>query len=345
MPETGLLVLFRFLLIFFFCFSFTHAQEYPNNNVNELLKSGIEKIINQNYGSATDDFTRLDSKYPELPFGKIYLAAVEIARAYDYGEEYNAERINNLLNNAEEECEKLEKNEPDNIWNNYLSGLTKGYISYYQALNGSWLKSLKEAVSSSSSLEKCIKKDPYFFEAYSGLGSYKYWKSKKTKMLNWLPFMGDEREAGISLLEDAVEKSFYNTYLAVNSLIWIYIDKKYYQSAIRVAEKALKKYPSSRFFKWGIARAYEDVDPKKAIVFYNEILNSYPDLSSMNKYNEIVLKHLMAQQYVKIGEKDKALLLCNEILGIKKLNTYVTDKLGDRLDRVKDLRKKILQKG
>jgi tetratricopeptide (TPR) repeat protein len=315
----------------------TYSQEYPDNSVNSLLKTGIENIINQNYSNAITIFERLNSKYPELPFGKIYLAATEIARSYDYGEDYNDELILKNLNSAKVQSEKLLDKDPSDIWNHYFTGLTDGYISYYAGLNGSIMTSIKEGINSSSELEACLKMNPVFYDAYPGLGTYKYWKSKKTEFLKWLPFVHDDRIEGINYLEKAIANSSYNTYLAVNSLIWIYIDRKEFNKAIYISEKALEKYPASRFFKWGLGRAYEDVDRAKAILIYNEILNSYTDQKNMNHYNEIILKHLMAQQYEKIGDKGKALKICNEILGIKNIAEYVKNKLGDRLDRVKEL--------
>jgi len=241
---------------------------------------------------------------------------------------------------ARDQSEKLVKNKPD-IWNYYFLGLVDGYISYYKGLNGSWLSSISSAMSSVDNFEECIKINPDFADAYSGIGNYKYWKSKKTESFKWLPFVHDEREEGIRYLEKAVNKSSYGTYLAINSLIWIYMDKKNYIDAAHIAESALKKYPSCRLFKWGLARAYEDIDKSKAIRYYYEILNSYPNLSGMNHYNEIVLKHIIAQQYAKSGEKVKALTLCNEILSIKNLSESVISKLGDRLDRVKDLQQSL----
>jgi len=314
-----------------------YSQEYPDGSVNSLLKSGIDCIINQNYSQAKSEFEKLNTKYPDLPFGKIYLAAVEIARSFDYGEGYNGDVISKYLNAAKYQSEKLLNKYPENIWNHYFLGLTEGYISYYEGLNGSWLTSLKEGINSASNFEECLKRNPDFFEAYSGLGTYKYWKSAKTKFLSWLPFVHDDRADGINYLEKAIDKSSYNTYLAVNSLIWIYIDKKNFDNAIQISEKTLKEYPKSRFFKWGLARAYEDIDRLKAINSYNEILNSYPNLNSMNHYNEIVLKHLIAQLYEKLGEKSKALKLCNEIMSIKNLSEFVKNKLGNRLERVKEL--------
>ena len=345
MQVTGHLVLYsRIVLLLLLIFSGNiFSQEYPDGSVNLLLKSGIDDIINQNYSQAKSEFEKLNSKYPDLPFGKIYLAATEIARSYDYGEEYNGEVISKYLNLAKDQSESLLNKNPENIWNHYFVGLTEGYISYYEGLNGSWLTSLKEGINSESNFEECLKRNPDFVEAYSGLGTYKYWKSKKTGFLTWLPFVHDDRAEGINYLEKAVDKSSYNTYLALNSLIWIYIDKKNFDNAVRISEKALKKYPKSRFFRWGLARAYEDVDRSKAINSYYEIMNSYLNLNIMNHYNEIVLKHLIAQQYEKMGEKSKALKLCNEIMAIRNLSEFVKNKLGDRLDRVKELQERVLK--
>lgn len=344
MQVIGLLALCS-KIFFLFIFTFyvnLYSQDYPDGSVNSLLKSGIISIINQNYSQAKTEFDILNSNYSDLPFGKIYLAATEIARSYDYGEEYNADVISKYLNSAKDQSENLLKKNRNNIWNYYFLGLSEGYIAYYEGLNGSWLASLKEGINSASNFEECLKRKPDFYEAYSGLGTYKYWKSAKTKFLNWLPFIHDDRAEGISYLEKAIDKSSYNTYLAVNSLIWIYIDKKDYYSAIRISEKVLNEYPKSRFFKWGLARAYEDVDRQKAINNYYEILNSYPDLNGMNHYDEIVLKHIIAQQYEKMGDKMKALKLCNEIMAIKNLSEFVKNKLGDRLGRVKELRSRVM---
>ncbi|MDR3668849.1 MAG: hypothetical protein P4L35_18595, partial [Ignavibacteriaceae bacterium] len=294
MPVTGHLVPYSkiFIIVLFTVSVNIYSQDFPDRNVNNLLRSGIDNIINQNYNQAKTEFETLNDRYPALPLGKIYLAATEIARSYDYGVEYNGDEISKYLNSARDQSENLLNKNHDNIWNHYFLGLAEGYISYYEGLNGSWITSLKEGINSASNFEECLKMNPEFIEAYSGLGNYKYWKSSKTGFLNWLPFVHDDREEGIKYLKRAVEKSSYNNYLAINSLIWIYIDKKNFDSAVHISEKALGEYPKSRFFKWGLARALEDLDRSMAINNYYEILNSYTNLNSMNHYNEIILKHL-----------------------------------------------------
>jgi tetratricopeptide (TPR) repeat protein len=130
----------------------------------------------------------------------------------------------------------------------------------------------------------------------------------------------------------------------VNSLIWIYIDQKKYEQAIRVAQNALKEFPKSRTFKWGMARAYEEKNPLKAIELYKEILNSYPDIKSGNYINEITLKHIIAQQYSRLGDKKEAIKYCDEILSMKNIPEKTLDDLNERLERVKELKKELTGK-
>ena len=109
-----------------------------------------------------------------------------------------------------------------------------------------------------------------------------------------------------------------------------------------LGEKSLKKSPGSRYFRWGLARAYEEINPARSIQLYSEILSSFPESNKRNYINEITLKHLMAQQYLKLGKREKSLQLCNEILSIKNLNEFEHSKLDERLQRVKELQESLI---
>jgi tetratricopeptide (TPR) repeat protein len=186
--------------------------------------------------------------------------------------------------------------------------------------------------------------DKEFYEAFVAIGSYKYWKSNQTEFLNWLPFVDDEKELGIKYLQKAVEYSGYSSHLAINSLAWIYIEQKDFSSAIKLADSALKEHPNSRIYIWILARCYQEVDVSKSISLYQKVLESYPKDLKSNKINEVTLKHLIAQQLVKIKKKDEALNLCNEILSIKGYTNFEKDALNNRLERVQNLKKDITNK-
>ena len=344
MQETEHLVRYNLLLLLLFLSLFSgsiFAQNYPDPVVDSLLKSGINKLLLQDYDQARNIFEELNKKYPELPLGKIYLVGTSIARSYDYKEPYNSDYINDNLDTAETIADRLYEKDPDNIWHQCFVSLRAGYYAYYEALERNWLSAFSNGINSVKGFEKCLAMNPEFYEAYAAIGGFKYWRSRKTESLKWLPFIKDEREEGIKYLKKAVEKATYTNYMAVNSLLWIYIDQKKYQDAINLAEKMLNEYPDCRYFLWPEARAYEGVDKRKAISLYEKILSMYKNMKNNNHYNEIVLEHIIARQYAKLSEKQKALRYCNEILSITNLSDFVKDKLGDRLEHVQDLKKEL----
>ena len=327
-----------------FLLSRANAQVYPDKSVHKILKSGIGLIIDQKYDEAKKLFDQLDKTRKDIPFGKIYLAAVSIARSYDYELPFDHELITKNLEGAKKISERFIRKDENNIWNHYFLALTEGYIAYYDALRESWLQAYTTGLSSVSSFEDCLDMDKNFYEALIAIGSYKFWKSKKTEFINWLPFIDDEKELGIQYLRDAVKYSGYNSHLAINSLIWIEIEQEDFNEAIKVAESALKNHPKSRIFKWGLARSYESIDPQKSIELYLEILSSYPKNLKSNKINEVTLKHLIAQQLEKINKNDEALKLCTEILAIKDYSEYELEKINKRLERVKQLKQELIKK-
>ena len=340
MQETERLVQCSLFTLFFtlFLINFLFAQVYPNQQVDSILKLGIRNIIEQDYSKAEKIFTQLGKQYPELPFSNIYLAACKIAEAYDYAEQYESEYIESNLEKAKKIAGDLLDSDEDNLWYNYLYALAEGYSAYYDAISENWFSALSTGTNSISSFGNCLNLDNKFYEAYIAIGTYEYWRSRKTEFLEWLPFFEDEIDIGIEKLRKAAELASYNSYLAIYSLIWIYIDQKDFKSAIKLGEKAVKEFPKSRYFKRGLARAFEDINPKKSIDLYYEILNSYPKERNTNHINEIVLKHLIAQQYTKIGMNENALELCNEILDIKNLTDFELSKLENRLERVLKLK-------
>jgi predicted Zn-dependent protease len=333
-----------FLLVTLIFFSRTNAQVYPDKSVHNILKSGIRLIVDQKYDEAEKLFDQLDKTRKDIPLGKIYLAAVSIARSYDYELPFDHKLITKNLEGAKRISERLINKDETNIWNHYFLALTEGYIAYYDALRESWLQAFSTGLSSVSAFEYCLAIDKNFYEALIAIGSYKFWKSKKTEFINWLPFIDDEKELGIQYLRDAVKYSGYNSRLAINSLIWIYIEQEDYTEAIKVAELALKNHPQSRVFKWGLARSYESIDPQKSVELYTEILNSYPKNLKSNRINEVTLKHIIAQQLQKINKNDEAVKLCTEILSIKDYSDYELEQVQNRLERVRQLRQELLIK-
>ena len=331
----------RFSLIYLFLFLQIFAQRIPIHEVDSLLTSGIQQILYQNYENAELIFTELTDKFPENPLGNIYRAAAKIAKSVDYEEDLDEDSIDSLLSSAETQTNKLLDRDDDNLWYNYYDALIYGYRAYYYSISSNLVSAFADGILSLNRLQKCLEIDNNFNEALIAQGIYKYWKSAQTKSLNWLPFVKDEREDGIRLLENSLKHNSYNFYLASYSLIWIYIDNNQSDKAVVLGEKMLKEYPGSRFFRWGLARAYQDISKEKAIEIYTEILNSVQQIKNRNFYNDLVLKHKIAMLDFDLKKYDEAYKLCSEILDFNIKSTQIKERLENRLDRVKELKREL----
>jgi len=336
MQGTEHLARYKIIVLILFLFPLTFAQSYPDPHIDFLVKKGIAEIMDQKYDLASNTFLTIDQAYPYLPFGKLYLTAVLITKANDLALPLEKDKIEKLL----EEAEAINDagKEKNLLWRNYFYGMIHGYRAYYSALEGKWFSTFTDGINAVNYFENCLKIDSSFNEALITIGTYKYWKSVKAA---WLPFFSDERSEGFHLLNKGIEKESYDYASGVVSLLWIYIDRKIPLDAITLAEKALKKYPNNRNFKWALARAYEDVDLTKAIEVHRELLTSYSGEKKMNRINEVVLKHKIAQDYERLGDYKNASRLCDDILFKKKFSNYERQVLEERLQRVLSLRQKL----
>lgn len=345
MQETELLGRYKFLALFVFFIFFTpskgSAQVHPNPEIQKLITTGIDNLINQEFHKARISFSTLQKKYPQNPLGKIFLAATEIFIAFDNQLPYDDNKILDWLNDAITISEQLIETNKNNAWYNYYKGLAEGYKADYFSTRESWFSAVTTAYSAKQYFDRCLSIDSTFYDAYVSLGAFKYWSSEKTEFLSWLPFLKDERETASKLLLAAISKHSFHSHLAVHNMVWIYFKKKEYQKAKEILEPFIQKYPHSRFFKWDLAKLYEETDKSKAIRIYWEIYDSYDKAFVKNRCNDISLKFILAKNYSALGDRKTAAKLVSEIPYENQLTPYEIEKLGSRLDRIHALREEL----
>ncbi len=334
------LLLFSLLCSFSFAMS-SFAQVHPNQEIQQLVTSGMDNLINQDYHKARINFSMLQKKFPQNPLGKIFLAATELAIANDFQIPADETKITNWLNDAIAISEHLLNSDKNNAWYNYYKGLAEGYKANHYLSRDDWFSGTTTSVTAKQYFERCIAIDSSFYDAYVSLGIFKYWAGEKTEFLNWLPFKKDERNDAVKMLYTAANKKSYHAHMAVHNIVWICLKNKDTFHAKEALDPMIKKYPNSRFLKWDLARIYEETDHAKAIAIYWEIYNSFDKSYVKNRCNEISLKYILAKNYFALGDAGTANKLLSEIPAESQLTTYEVEKLGSRLDRIKALRSEV----
>lgn len=146
------------------------------------------------------------------------------------------------------------------------------------------------------------------------------------------------------MIKLAAQKGKYTHHAAINELVWILIDAGRVTDALKWAKLGSQKYPQSRFFMWGIAKCYFNLNQfNKALEYYQIILNSIRQEPFNNHYNEIICYYKIAHCHFHLEQYDSALAVCTDIFKID-ISSEVSEWLHVIFNDIHRLRKTIIQK-
>lgn len=296
------------------------AQLPPDFKNPTKVRSGIANVLNENYTLAKRDFNLVQTSNPDSPMGIILYAGALIFEREHTHNYFEPREIDSLLYAAQDSCESLLKTNADSLWFNYLMALTKTYQTYWKLFQSNYIDGFADGFVALQYFDKCLQIDSAFSEAQAGIGNYQYWSSVKTESFHWLPFIDDKREEGLAALETALDNNFLNRDFVLLSLCYAYLNEERNLAAKKLAESLQRKYPRSTKIKWILARAYENLEPDRAVVLYNELIRFYKKENLLNPSKLIELKNDLANLEYGLGNYKNALKICDEVLTMPKID-------------------------
>jgi tetratricopeptide (TPR) repeat protein len=322
----------------------TTAQRIPDTGLHDLIAEGIDRSGKQEYRAAMSSFEEAARNYPNHPAGVMNKAILMQVMSLDFetpvrGKEYLA-----LLAKTEKLAEELTRQSASEAEGLYYLGMARSYIAYYNFRDGeNWLAGLSHGLRATGYFEKCLVKHPEAFDALTGLGTYKYWKSRNMRFLTWTPLLEDERDAGIAALRQAERRADYTAAQATNSLIWIYIEEERWDDAIQAAQRILRRYPNNRLFLWGLASAAEGKEHwSLAREAYRRIVRSIDGEVDERRYIEIQARAKIALMSAKLNDtatakKEAAWVLARKGISLKPFTSDGAERITRRIAEVEDM--------
>jgi len=321
---------------------------YDVARIDSLLSAGIDLTLKQEYDGAQSVFRAMAEDFPDSPVGYLYLAAVLQSQALDYEELVPVPAFDSLLAVAREKSESVIARNPASPWGYFFLGTIFGNEALALAERGNWFGAVTRGMSSATNFERSVALDSQLVDAYTGIGTYYYWKSRKIEFLTWLPFISDNREEGITFLERCARYGVYNRFAAMSALINIYIDAAEYEKAVEMSRTALSTYPENRIFLWGLATALERArQPNLALVAYERLLRAIVNDPRPNRYNELVcrLNFLSLKLQTNRSENLREELSLIRLLAAGEFPEHLEDRVEDKRLRLKDLEKTLAGDG
>lgn len=271
----------------------------------------------------------------------LYLASVLNSRMTHYESNDQAGRFTRLLhfiiNKANQQLDQPNLSDSLLARLYFYRGSAYGYLGFFQGQNGQWFKALKNGLKAIDDLTACTKLDSTLFEAYLGLGTYKYWRSTKLKAVLWLPFLKDLREEGIADIKRAMRTSSNSRYMALHQLVYILIDYKHYAEAQKYAEQGIQKFPQSQFMWWAYAHVFfKSHQYHQAIKAYKHLLKLIESHPESNPSHWLDCQVRLAEVYKRLGQTQQAKQLARLILKHQK-DFPDTEKNRQRLAHAREL--------
>jgi tetratricopeptide (TPR) repeat protein len=324
------------------------AQRIPDEGLHSLIQQGIRLSGQQRYSEAMKNFDRAIREHPEHPSGHMNKAILLMVMSLDFETPVKMPEYLELLETVERLAERMAGVSATAAEGLYYRGMARSYIAYYHFRDGeNWLGGLTHGLKATGFLEDCLEKNASAHDAMTGVGTYKYWKSRNMSFLTWTPIVDDERQVGIKLLRQAEAKAEYTAQQATNSLIWIYIEEERWNDAIRVAQKILHRFPKNRLFLWGLASAAEGKsDWKLARKAYERIVASIDGEVRERRYIEVQARAKIASMSFELGDRATARRECNWVLRQRGLDLSGftadgADRITRRIEEMQELHEEL----
>ncbi len=320
--------LFCFLLVIWFCVSGqTVAQGSYTDLLDDAVRRGIRATILQDYKVAAAIFDSIKIVRPEDPRPYFYHAAALQSRMLDLEDYTDEGKFLRLIDETVRQAEKQISQSPESAAGYFFKGAALSCRGFYFAQRQDYLRGIQNARLGVKYLERAVQTDSTYYDAYLAIGFYKYWRSRLTQFIDWLPFVPDQTDESLRLINMTVRYGRYGQDVAKNGLIWLEINRGHFDQAIVLCSEMLEKYPDSRYFRWPLAESYSHAGLfEQAIREYQLLEQSYQLEPDSNHYNEVVCGVKIARAYYQIEQWRLAREQAE-----KSLNLQLTAVVHDRL--------------
>ena len=292
------------------------AESYMDSARLDFFTGAQEFLFNDRFASADSAYAAHIVKEPADPAGYLFRAAGLMAEMSDREENLHPDRFYELLDITD----SLTGHILDTCgartaaWMYLLRGHTLAYRSLWESRFGSFLSAVKCGFAANGQYEKGLECDSTLIDLYAGIGSYHYWKSAKTGLLRLVGVFRNEKEKGIAELRRAAAQSQLHRDLARSALIWIWLDKRAYDSARTLAAEFVRRYPDGKTFLWPMAQAlFRQGNYAQAGEAY-QTLRSKLEGSPGNYYNLIEVDYYITQSFNWMGEDENARISAGRLM-------------------------------
>jgi tetratricopeptide (TPR) repeat protein len=307
----------------------------------QWISRGIDLTINNQFDEAVQVFTNACKEMPENYRAHFYLAATLDSKMTHFENNADAEAFNAAVDTVIALVEaELERKPIKNAELIFYLGSAYGYRAYFLGRRGSWYSAIANGKKATALLQQAVELDSTLYDAYLGIGSYKYWLYSKIKFITWLPFIPDERAEGIHMIRKPIAMNARSKYMAMHQLIYVLTDYNKAKEATIYADSLMERYPRSQFMLWAAAHAYsKNQNYTRAIFVFEKLSRLLEEDPNPNPSHLIKCGYKLADLYIQQYRYQECFAECTRILQMSK-NLRYPQKDKETIEEIYKLREK-----
>jgi tetratricopeptide (TPR) repeat protein len=282
-----------------------------------IIKQAQVELFNDRFAAADSIYREGARHHPSNPAWSLFRAGLLFSEMADREENFNPDLFEQLLDSVEAQTERIIDtcDAPTAAWMYLFRGHAKAYASLWEARFGSLLGALRQGLATIGEFESGLEEDSSLYDLYAGIGSYHYWKSTKAGLLSKVGIFKDEKEKGIVELRVAVDSSLLHREFARSALIWIWLDKKEFDSSIALSTEFVRRYPDTRTFRWPWAQAlFRQTKYREAAEVFEDIRDRISG-SPGNYHNLIQCDYYLTKCYNWLSDFDRTQAAAMRVAG------------------------------
>ena len=314
------------IIVIFVKFSFAELQ------MPEFATTLTELLMMQDYKKAllfADSIIAVDPENIDAQYMRLNILQTKMLDYESYPSDSSfIKQADNFLNLLTKQSKNYSGDEYTKLM--LFRGNIIGSIALIETKQENWINGFKKARLSVKILADTFKRDTTFYEACLATGVYDYYVGKTFK---WVPFVGKRESVGISQIERAASRNSLFKFAAIHSLLWIYIEKKEYETADSLVNILIEQYPNNtillrvkarnEFLRGNDENAFvlgnrlKDVSSRRVPINWSDMFSGY----------EIVIRLLMKQKRYEECQKIVDMALSYKVPAAAKKIVYVRDNL------------------
>lgn len=316
---------------------------FEDSTARAVISRTLEKTFLLQYDEALSSVDELESLFPDHAICPLLHSGVLYCRMLDFEDDLDMEEFERNYDAAWDGAERL-REVGETAEADLYQGILLGYKSLIKQRQGKWWPAVRIGLKAAGYMKDCLAADSSYSDALLGVGTYKYWSSKATDFINWLPLIPDQKEEGLILMQRAMDEGFFGREISRSTLAWTLIDAGRPAKAVKLSREGLHLFPGSHHYLWSLGKGYFKMGRlKQAAQVYQELYDSIQRRERNNHYNDVGICKQMGFIYLGMNLPEIALTWIERGLSFP-LDDDVRKRREKTLKALEDLRVEVIKR-